>query len=70
MLLGRQGRDAEALQWLKRAAEQRADPDMAYRLAIVYEGGFLGASVDMERAQAWYALPARRGCRGSQQAAT
>ena len=40
------GREGEALKWLRKAAEQRADPEVVHRLGVAYRHGYGAAKED------------------------
>ena len=53
---------AEALQWLTRAAEQRADPATMYALAVAHRDGSYGCTtVDVATARHWFKAAAKMG---------
>ena len=62
------GREAEALQWLTRAAEQRADPELLFRLGIAFRDGYGAAARDGARAAAWLREAAQMGHPAAQHA--
>ena len=62
------GREGEALKWLRKAAEQRADPEVLHRLGVAYRHGYGAAKEDPEEAMKWFAEAAEMGHPGAQQA--
>eukprot|EP00966_Prymnesium_polylepis_P022658 521175-Prymnesium_polylepis.1 len=50
VLRGHQGRAAEALEWLTRAASQRTDPVMLFRLGMAHRRGLLSAESNQAEA--------------------
>ena len=62
-----QGRPNEALEWLERAAEQRADPAVPFRLGkYLMEGTLSAKHVDVRRGRAWMSQAAGMGHSGAQ----
>ena len=50
-LCAERGQPAEALEWLQRAAEQRADPEVMFSLGMCYRDGRLTAEKDLVKAR-------------------
>ena len=50
-LCAERGQPAEALEWLQRAAEQRADPEAVFSLGMCYRYGRLSAEKDLVKAR-------------------
>ena len=55
------GREADALEWLTRAATQRADPEQSFKLGLHYWQGTWGAAADEQIARAWMREAAQMG---------
>jgi hypothetical protein len=55
------GRDAEALEWLTRAAEQRADPEQAFKLGMHHWHGTWSTAADSTTARVWMLQAATMG---------
>ena len=69
LLCGRcPGREEEALDWLQRAAEERADPDIMHRLGLAYRDGYGAAVPNEASARSWLREAARMGHPASQYA--
>lgn len=61
-LLASRGETAAAVTWLHRAAEQRADPDILFRLGAAYlDGSAAGLPRDVAQAEAWLREAAQMG---------
>ena len=60
-LCARRGDEAAAWAWLLRAAEQRADPEVLYRVGMAYLTGEGGAARDAAAAKGWLREAAEMG---------
>jgi len=61
VLCARRERAEEALSWLRRAAEQRADPEVLFALGMNYLHGTLSAAKDADLAATWLGRAAEMG---------
>ena len=50
-LCSERGQRTNALEWLRRAAEQRADPEILFSLGVCYRDGMLAAKKDLAEAR-------------------
>ena len=61
LVCAERGREAEALTWLRRSAEQKAEPEQAFQMGMHYWRGTWSAMRDAEAVREWMGLAAEMG---------
>ena len=60
-LHAQKGEDEEAIRWLSQAAEQRAEPEVCFKLGMAHLHGLSGTTVDAARGEKWLREAAEMG---------